>query len=68
MKSLPIFSWTEKRSVNWEHKPFVAKRDILDLGLPPKVWDVNLKMPKDFTDVTTKSQMPRSEVIFIYLH
>ena len=56
-------SWTEKRSVNWEHKPFVAKRDILDLGLPPKVWDVDLKLPADFTAVTKQIQMPRSEVI-----
>ena len=56
------FSWTEKRSVKWEYKPFVARSDMIDLGLPPRVWDVNFKMPADFTEFTRKSQMPRSEV------
>ena len=58
-----ILSWTEKRSVQWKHYPFVARRDNLDLGLPPKVWDVELKMPADFESVSKKIQMPRSEVL-----
>ena len=41
----------------------MAERDILDLGLPPKVWDLDLEMPADFTAVSEKIQMPRSEVI-----
>ena len=53
--------------MDWQHYPFVARRDILDLGLPPKVWDVELKMPADFESVSKKIKMPRSEVLTLNL-
>ena len=51
--------------MKWKDRA-ASQGEVIDLGLPPKVWDVNLPLPEDFevSSITNIRQLPRSEVIY----